>query len=114
MNAAQETSGTKPRETDHLRLRFMVKKITVLSRHEPYNYLAKPTTVAGEHTNQIADMLSRYKETLENITSCPLPLTLKIEALGVMGMSKIEHNLSNTYITEEQLQDFDKALVSGN
>ena len=88
------------------------EKIKVLSRHEPYNYLGKPFTVAGEHTNQVPDMLSKYKEILENIASCSLPLALKIEAIGMMGMSKIEHHFSNTYMTEQQLQDFDKALVS--
>ena len=43
---------------------------------------------------------------------CSLPLALKIEALGTMGLSKIEHHFSNTFITEEQLQDFDKVLIS--
>ena len=46
MYAAQETGGTKPRETDHLKFTIHGEKITVLSWHEPYNYLAKPTTVA--------------------------------------------------------------------
>ena len=88
------------------------EKIEVLSRREPYNYLGKPFTLAGEHTNQVPDMLSRYKEILENIASCSLPLALKIEAIGMMGISKIEHHFSNTYMTERQLQNFDKGLVS--
>ena len=103
MNDAQETGGTKPREIDHLKLGFMVVKIAALSRHELYNYLGKSITVAGEHTNQVLGMLCRYKEILEIIASCPLPIALKIEALGMMGMSKIEHHFSNTYITEEKL-----------
>ena len=86
--------------------------IKVNSRHEPFTYLGKPLTVAGEDENQVPNMLRDYSEILENITACSLPLALKIEALGTMGLSKIKHHFSNTFITEEQLQDFDKVLIS--
>ena len=57
-------------------------------------------------------MLKEYSEILENIATCSLPLALKIEALGTMGLSKIEHHFSNMLITEEQLQEFDRVTVS--
>ena len=57
-------------------------------------------------------MLKEYSEILENITTCSLPLALKIEGLGTMGLSRIEHHFSNTLVTEEQLQEFDKITVS--
>ena len=56
-------------------------------------------------------MLKEYSEILENIAACSLPLALKIEVLGTMGLSKIEHHFSNTLITEEQLQEFDRITV---
>ena len=86
--------------------------IKVNSRHEPFTYLGKPITVVGEDENQVPNMLRDYSEILENITACSLPLASKIEALGTMGLSKIEHHFSNTFITEEQLRDFDKVLIS--
>ena len=86
--------------------------IKVNGRHEPLTYLGKPLTVAGEDENKVPNMLRDCSEILENIIACSLPLALKIEALETMGLSKIEHHFSNTYITEEQLQDFDKVLIS--
>ena len=106
-NRWYKAKGDKPPD-----IKINGEAIKVNSRHEPFTYLGKPLTVAGEDENQVPNMLRDYSEILENITACSLPLALKIEALGTMGLSKIEHHFSNTFITEEQLQDFDKVLIS--
>ena len=57
-------------------------------------------------------MLKEYSEILENIATCSPRPTLKIEAQGATGLSKIEHQFSFTLITEEQVQEFDRITVS--
>ena len=57
-------------------------------------------------------MLKEYSELLDKIASCSLPLALKIEAFGTMALAKIEHHFCNMYITEEQLNEFDRAITS--
>ena len=106
-NRWYKAKGDKPPD-----IKINGEAIKVNSRHEPFTYLGKPLTVAGEDENQVPNMLRDYSEILENTTACSLPLALKIAALGTMGLSKIEHHFSNTFITEEQLQDFDKVLIS--
>ena len=40
---------------------------SVLKSHEPFTYLRKPLTVAGETENQVHDMLKDYTEILDQI-----------------------------------------------
>ena len=87
------------------------EKVKVNNRHEPFTYLGKPLTVAGETENQVPDMLKEYTELLDKVASCSLPLALKIEALGTMVLAKMEHHFCDTYTTEEQLNEFDRAIT---
>ena len=41
------------------------EKVKVNNRHEPFTYLGKPLTVAGETENQVPDMLKEYTELLD-------------------------------------------------
>ena len=41
-----------------------------------------------------------------------LPLALKIEALECIAMAKIQHHFPNTYINDETINEFDRALTS--
>ena len=88
------------------------KGIRVYKCHEPFTYLGKSITVAGETENQAKDILKDYQELLESVIKCQLPLALKLEALESAVMSKIQHHFPNTNISEELLQEFDKALTS--
>ena len=106
-NRWYKAKGDKPPE-----IKIHGEKVKVLGRHEPFTYLGKPLTVAEADEKQVPAMLKEYSEILENIATCLLPLALKIEALGTMGLSKIEHHFSNTLIMEEQLQKFDRITVS--
>ena len=41
-----------------------------------------------------------------------LPLALKTEALECIAMAKIQHQLPSTYINDETINEFDRALTS--
>ena len=80
--------------------------------HEPFTYLGKLITAAREKETQAKDILKDYQELLESVIKCQLPLALKLEALELVVMSKIQHHFPNTNISEELPQEFDKALTS--
>ena len=87
------------------------EQISVLKRHEPFTYLGKPLTVAGETENQVPDMLKDYTEILDQIGKSHLPLALKLKALECMAMASIQHHFANTYIDEDHLHKHDKAFT---
>ena len=87
------------------------QKIKVYARHEPFTYLGKAVTVAGEPKDLIRDIVEEYSDALEKIAESILPLALKIEALGTIALSKIEHFFSNISFTEENLAELDKLLI---
>ena len=87
------------------------ERISVLKRHEPFTYLGKPLTVAGETESQVPDMLKDYTEILDQIEKSRIPLALKLEALECMAMASIQHHFDNTYIDEDHLHKFDKVVT---
>ena len=48
--------------------------IEVLKRNEPFIYLGKPLTVAGELQSQPKDLLDEYKELLSRLKTVCYPL----------------------------------------
>ena len=68
-NRWYKAKGDKPPD-----IKINGEAIKVNSRHEPFTYLGKPLTVAGEDENQVPNMLRDYSEILENITACSLPI----------------------------------------
>ena len=81
-------------------------------RHEPFTYLGKPVTVAGEPKDLVRNIIDDYTEILGKIMDSVLPLALKIEALNSMALSKIEHFFPNINFTEDNLAELDKVLTS--
>ena len=49
---------------------------------------------------------------LEKIAASVLPVALKIEALGTMALSKIEHYFPNINFSEDNLAELDKVLMA--
>ena len=88
------------------------QEIKVFTRHEPFTYLGKPVTVAGEPRDLVRNIIDDYTEILGKITDSVLPLALKIEALNSMALSKIEHSFPNINFTEDNLAELDKVLTS--
>ena len=85
--------------------------IEVLQRKKPFTYLGNPLTVAGELQNQPNDLSQKYKELLLKIENSFLPIALKIEALECIAMASIQHHFANTYMKDETISEFDKALT---
>ena len=52
--------------------------VKILKRNDPFTYLGKLLTVAGETVKEISDILDTYTELLQQILACPLSLALKI------------------------------------
>ena len=73
--------------------------------------MGKPVTVAGEPKDLIRDIVEEYSDALEKIVKSILPLALKIEALGTIALSKIEHFFPNISFTEKNLAELDKLLT---
>ena len=85
--------------------------IEVYPRDKPYKYLGKSLSLSGEDSVQVLEVIESYKDLLEKITICKLPLALKASALNNLALAKILHHFCNTRFTEEQLEFMDKSLV---
>ena len=72
----------------------------------------KPVTVAGEPKDLTRNIIDEYSGILDQIAASVLPLTLKIEALGTIALSKIEHYFPNVNFTEENLAELGKVLTA--
>ena len=84
-------------------------ELAVCGRNRPYKYLGKSLSLSGEDPKQVNQMLENYKELLDKISKCKLPLSLKASAFNNMALAKILHHFNNTRFTEEQLEELDKA-----
>ena len=85
--------------------------IEVYPRDKSYKYLGKSLSLSGEDAVQVSEVIESYKDLLEKITSCKLPLALKASSLNNLALAKILHHFYNTRFTEEQLELMDKSLV---
>ena len=85
--------------------------IEVYPRDKSYKYLGKSLSLSGEDAVQVYEVIESYKDLLEKITSCKLPLALKASALHNLALAKILHHFYNTRFTEEQLELMEKSLV---
>ena len=59
---------------------FNGKEVKVHERHEPYTYLGKPMTFAGEGENHVEKIFDKYVELLDNIATSVAPVPVKLEA----------------------------------
>ena len=86
-------------------------ELAVCGRNTPYKYLGKSLSLSGEDPKQVDQIIENYKELLDKISKCKLPLSLKASAFNNMALAKILHHFSNTRFSEEQLEQLDKALT---
>ena len=87
------------------------KPLKVYSRHETYTYLGHKFNVAGEWNDQVNELISEYSSRLEFIHTSPLPLILKLEAVRVMALSKVQHLFSNVHVPRKSLRDLTDITV---
>ncbi len=88
------------------------KPIQVYSLHVTYAYLGHKMNIAGEWKEQINIILSEFTYKLNLIDKCPLPLTMKLEAIRQVALSKVQHLFSNVHIQQKVLSEMDNKTVS--
>ena len=91
------------------KVKVQSNELAVCGRNKPYKYLGKSLSLSGEDPKQVNQILENYKELLDKISKCKLPLSLKASAFNNMALAKILHHFNNTRFTEEQLEELDKA-----
>ncbi len=88
------------------------KSIQVYSLHETYAYLGHKINIAGEWKEQVNIILSEFTSKLDLIDKCPLPLTMKLEAIRQVTLYKVQHLFSNVHIQQKVLSEMDNKTVS--
>ena len=85
--------------------------IRVFARHETYSYLGHKFNIAGEWTAQVDEIVTDYMARLDMIHSSPLPLVMKLEAIGQIALAKIHHLFSNVHIPKKVLYELNNKTV---
>ena len=85
--------------------------IRVFARHETYSYLGHKCNIAGEWTAQVDEIVTDYMARLDMIHSSPLPLVMKLEAIGQIALAKIHHLFSNVHIPKKVLYELNNKTV---
>ncbi len=88
------------------------KPIRVYSLHETYAYLRHKINIAGEWKEQVNIILAEFTSKLDLINKCPLPLTMNLEAIRQVTLSKVQHLFSNVHIQQQVLSEMDNKTVS--
>ena len=69
------------------------------------------STVAGKFEEHSKEIIEEYSNLLHLISISVAPVSIKIEALEVIALSKIVHHLANTRFNEDQLNELDTLLT---
>uniref|UniRef100_A0A0E9W629 Uncharacterized protein n=1 Tax=Anguilla anguilla TaxID=7936 RepID=A0A0E9W629_ANGAN len=85
--------------------------IRVYARHETYNYLGHKFNIAGEWKGQVGSIIEEYTSRPDLIDSSPLPLVMKLEAIGQVALSKVQHLFPNVHIPKKVLHDLNNRTV---
>ena len=92
-------------------IEFNDELVPVLQCHGKFVYLGKPLTVAGEFEEHSKEIIEEYSNWLHLISISVAPVSIKIEALEVIALSKIVHHSANTHFNEDQLNELDTLLT---
>lgn len=87
------------------------KPIPLFQRNQTYKYLAKSLSLCGEDHIQLNEVVSIYKQLMDDIKQCDLPLSLKCSAFNNLALAKILHHFDNSRISGLILDELDKYLV---
>ena len=91
-------------------LKVQGEKIKICKRDEGYKYLGKSLTVAGEDEKQIREFIEDFKNIIDKIESCSLPIPLKMSAFNNMALAKVLHHFDNSKLEEKQLEEMDSKI----
>ena len=85
--------------------------IATYKRSESYKCLGKSFTIAGEDEQQVQNFIEEFKDIIDKIKECTLPIPLKLSAFNNMALAKISHHFENTKIEEKQLEELDSKIT---
>ena len=85
--------------------------IATYKRSESHRYLGKSFTIAGEDEKQVQNFIEEFKDIIDKIKECMLPIPLKLSAFNNMDLAKISHYFENTNIEEKQLEELDSKIT---
>ena len=105
------TIGIKANMTKKPKITNQNKQITVSKLNEPYKYLGKLILINSEDPCQFEEIISTYKDIVEKIRECQLPLTFKVCALNNMALLKVLHYFSNTRFQNNLITDVGNYLT---
>ena len=88
------------------------KNIKVLKRNESYEYLRKLITINGDDPKQVSEINSTYKDQVEKICQCKLPLSFQVYALNNMVLAKVIDFFSNTRFQDKLLVETDTFITN--
>ena len=63
-----------------------------------------------EDNNQITSFIDEYKDMLQKIIVCNLPINFKVNAFNNLALAKILHHFYNTRLNCIQLKELDNSL----
>ena len=92
-------------------IKVQEETIATYKRSESYRYLGKSFTIAGEDEKQVQNFIEEFKDIIDKIKECMLPIPLKLSAFNKMTLAKISHHFENTRIEEKQLEELDSKIT---
>ena len=74
--------------------------------------MGKLITINGDDPNYVSEIFSTYKDQVEKICQCKLPLSFKVYTLNNMALAKVLHVFCNTHIEGKLLIEIDVFLTN--
>lgn len=90
----------------------MHKPISLYECYETYAYLRCIFNVASDWEEQVTELCHEYTPRLTLIHSAPLPIMMKIEAIRMIAVAKIQHLFPNVHIAQHTLVVLNNETVS--
>ena len=90
---------------------FNDELVPVLQHHERFAYLGKPLIVTREFEEHSKEIIEEYSNLLHLISISVAHVSIKIEALEIIALSKIVHHFANTRFNEDQINELDNRLT---
>ena len=86
------------------------KNTKVLKRKDSYQYLGELIAINGDDPKQVSEIIPTYKDQVEKICQCKLPLSFKVFSLNNMALAKVLHFFCNTCFQDKLLVEIDTFL----
>ncbi len=80
-------------------------------RHETYSYLGHKFNVSGDWEEQVTKLCHEFTRRLALIDSSPLPIMMKIEAIRLIAIAKIQHLVMKVHIPQCTLSTLNDEMV---